>query len=143
MVDLNFTLVVQLLMFLGFLWVMDRWVLRPLLKTMDARDRAISDDKEQAQADQDTAESLEHEYAAALAAAHQKAHKKVADSLREVQDSHVAQRNALREKQQEEVARTREEAKAFVEQQRSAFPDMSKAIAHDMMRQLGLGDNAS
>ena len=143
MVDLNFTLVVQLLLFLGFLWAMDLWVLRPLLKTMDARERTISDDKGQAQADQDTAESLEQKYAATLAVAHQKAHRKLTEALREVQDRHVEQRDALRAKQQEEAARSKEEAKAFVEQQRIAFPELSKAIAHDMMRQLGLGDTAS
>ncbi|MCK5862267.1 MAG: ATP synthase F0 subunit B [Candidatus Hydrogenedentes bacterium] len=143
MVDINFTLVVQLLLFLGFLWVMDRWVLRPLLKTMDMREHTVNDDKEQAQEAQDVAESLEQEYAASLASAHQKAHKKTAESLREVQDDHVAHRSTLREKQEKEVALTREEAQTLVEQQRSDFPDLSKTIARDMMRQLGLGGDVS
>lgn len=142
MVDLNFTLVVQLLMFLGFLWLMDRWVLRPLLKTMDRREHEIVDNKEQAQTDQTAAEQIENEYAAALAAAHQKAHKKVADSLRVLQDAHNEQRIALRDSQQEESARVKAEAQAAVEQQRSSFPELSHAIADAMMGQLGLGDNA-
>ena len=143
MVDLNFTLVVQLLMFLGFLWVMDRWVLRPLLQVMDKRERTINDDKEQAQTDQEAAESLEHEYAASLASAHQKAHKKVAESLRSLQDEHLKQRIALRDTQQQEVAQAREEAQAKLDEQRGAFPEMSKAIAGAMMNQLGLGGDAS
>ena len=143
MVDLNFTLVVQLLMFLGFLWVMDRWVLRPLLKTMDKRERTINDDKEQALTDQEAAEALENEYAAALASAHQKAHKKVAIALRTRQEEQLEQRNTLRDVQQQEVAQTREAAEAEINKQRDAFPEMSKAIAIAMLNQLGLGDDAS
>ncbi len=142
MVDLNFTLVVQLLMFLGFLWLMDRWVLRPLLKTMDMREHEIVDNKEQAQTDQTAAEQIENEYAAALAAAHQKAHKKVSDSLRVLQDAHNEQRIALRDTQQEESARVKAEAQAAVEQQRGSFPELSHAIADAMMGQLGLGGDA-
>lgn len=142
MVDLNFTLVVQLLMFLGFLWVMDRWVLRPLLKTMDMREHEIVDNKEQAQADQAAAEQIENEYAAALATAHQKAHKKVADSLRVLQDEHIEQRNRLRNTQQEEAARARQEAQTAVEEQRGRFPELSHAIADAMMGRLGLGEDA-
>ncbi len=143
MVDLNFTLVVQLLMFLVFLWAMTRWVLRPLLGTMDERETTITADKEQAQTDQETAEQLEQEYAAALAAAHQQAHQKVAEALHEVQSSQIDERNDLRREQQEEIAQAREEANAFVEQQRETFPDLSKAIADAMLHHLGLGGDAS
>ena len=143
MVDLNFTLVVQLIIFLGFLWAMQRWVLRPLLKTMDERDRGMTEDKERAQADQEAAEELEREYAAVLAAAYQKAHQKIFESLRAVQDSHGAERNALRESQQSEIAATREETAGFIEQQRGSFTELSGAIAQAMMRQLGFGGDAS
>ncbi|HDP36020.1 MAG TPA: hypothetical protein ENN29_13030 [Candidatus Hydrogenedentes bacterium] len=143
MVDLNFTLVVQLLMFLGFLWVMERWVLRPLLKTMDERHRGMAEDKEQAQADEETAETLENQYAAELAAAHQKAHQKISESLRAVQERHMAERNSLRESQQAEIAVVQEEAERAIEQQRDRFPELSSAIAQAMMRRLGLGGDAS
>ncbi len=139
MVDLNFTLVVQLLMFLGFLWLMDHFVLRPLLKIIDKREGAINEDKEHAQADQVDAERLEQEYANALASAHVKANNMVAKALRGIQDEHNAQCNSLRETQQQEVNRIRKEAKALVSEQRSAFPEFGKTIAQTMMNRLGLG----
>jgi F-type H+-transporting ATPase subunit b len=142
MVDLNFTLVVQLLMFLGFLWLMDHWVLRPLLKTMDMREHDIDDNKEQAQADQSAAEQIENEYAAALATAHQKANKKVANSLRILQDAHNEQRDTLRNAQHEEVARIRRESQAAVETQRGSFTELSHVITDAMMGRLGLGEDA-
>ncbi len=143
MVDLNFTIVVQLLMFLVFLWAMTRWVLRPLLQTMDDRESSMTQDKEQAQADQEAAEEIEQKYAALLASAHQRAHQTIEEALREAQNNHLEQRNGVRREQQEEIAQAQEQANAFLEQQRKEFPALSKDIAREMMRQLGVGGDAS
>ncbi len=143
MVDLNFTIVVQLLMFLVFLWAMTRWVLRPLLAVMDDRDSGIDHEKEQTQADQETAEKLEMEYAAALAAAHKRAHQTLEEALRETQNSHIEKRNVVRREQQEEMEKAREEANAFLEKQRTKFSKLSEDVAHAMMQRLGLREDAS
>ncbi len=143
MVDLNFTLVVQLLMFLGFLWAMNRWVLQPLLQFMDEREQTMAQAREQADTDQQTAENLEQEYAAALASLHRKAHQKVMDEVRVVQDRNLKDREKVRQRHGEEVAEVRQEAHDFVAQERNAYPQLSQEIAENMMDRLGLGGNAS
>ena len=143
MVDLNFTLVVQLLMFLGFLWAMNRWVLQPLLKFMDEREQQMAQARKQAEEDQETAGALEQEYAAALALAHRKAHQKVMEALRAVQERNLESRDEVRRAHETEVAGARDEARAFVEQERGAYPQLSRDLAEAMMARLGLGGRAS
>ena len=143
MVDLNFTLVVQLLMFLGFLWAMNRWVLRPLLQFMDEREQTMAQAREQAETDQQTAETLEQEYAAALAAIHRKAHQKVMEAVRVAQNHNLEDRESVKQRHSAEVAEVRREAHDFVEQERNAYPQLSQDIAENMMARLGLGGNAS
>lgn len=142
MVDLNFTLVVQLLMFLGFLWAMNRWVLQPLIKFMDDRERQMAQAVEQAEIDQKTAEMLERDYAATLAAVHRKAHQRIMEALRAAQTNNQEDRETVRRRHEQEVAQARKEAEALIERERQAYAPLSHALAEAMMARLGMGDEA-
>lgn len=142
MVDLNFTLIVQLLMFLGFLWAMNRWVLQPLLKFMDEREHQMVQAREQTEADQEAAELLEHEYAAAVAEAHRKAHQKVMEALQAAQARNLESRDELRRRQEEEVAEMRVAAQSFIERERAKYSELSRDLARAMLARLGMGDSA-
>ncbi|HOH51273.1 MAG TPA: hypothetical protein PLI98_11085, partial [Candidatus Hydrogenedentes bacterium] len=73
MLSLDFTLVVELLLFLLFLWGTNRAVLRPLLRTMDARQLRMEQDRADAEAAARRAAELDAVYDRRLAAIHREA----------------------------------------------------------------------
>lgn len=143
MVDINFTLLMHLPLFLVFLWAMKRWVFRPLLVIMDKRDQEMVEAKEQTGQNQKEAVQLEQEYAAVLAKAHRKAHGTIARALREVHEQQLQEREAARKAQEEAVAQARQEALAQVEQAQAALPEISCQVAADVLARMGLGSAAS
>jgi F-type H+-transporting ATPase subunit b len=73
MVNINFTIVIELGLFLLFLWLTNKTVVRPLLRTMDARQEKIDQDKAAAETERQEAKRLEALYLDRLTAAHQEA----------------------------------------------------------------------
>jgi len=73
MVTLNATLLVELVLFLGFLWVLRRIVFRPLLALMDARTDKVTGDRVGAEADREAAERMKARYIDTLTRTNQEA----------------------------------------------------------------------
>jgi F-type H+-transporting ATPase subunit b len=71
MIVLNFTLVVQLLLFLLFLYVTNKFVIRPLLVVMDARSAELEDDVAAAEADSKEAAQIDANVKERLVNVHQ------------------------------------------------------------------------
>ena len=69
MVTLNFTIVVQLGLFLIFLWSVNRLVFGPVLITLDQRNEKLADDEVSTETDSRKAGELEGSYLAEMSAA--------------------------------------------------------------------------
>lgn len=138
MVDLNFTLVLQLVLFLVFVWAMKRWIYRPLLQVMDERERCMTEAKEKTKEDQQEAASMEEQYAFALAQSYRKANQVVVSSLQKKQSTLMEDRVRVRREHDGEVSAVRAEMNAVIDQEREAFPELTQTIAQAMVTRLGL-----
>lgn len=143
MVSINFTIFVQLALFLLFLWGMQKWVLGPMLQAMDAREEAIDANKAAAQEDTQTAEALEAEYARSMAHARRDS----ANILREAQATAMQRRNERIRQRRDEVdaivAQHGAEAAKLVEAERPAFDSLVPKIADAMLARLKTEESAS
>ena len=62
MVTINATLLVELILFLVFLWGTQRYILTPVLKNMDERTDSIENDHAQAESNTTASVALEKKY---------------------------------------------------------------------------------
>ena len=142
MVTINFTIVVQLLLFLVFLWGLQRWVLAPMLAAMDEREEVIATNKQTAQEDRKAAEKLEAEYARSLALARREA----ANVLRSGQAQALKRRNEMIRARRDEVDRLvlehSEGAFKQVEAERAVFDSVVPGLAEAMLARLHANQKA-
>jgi len=143
MIALNFTLVVQLLLFLLFLYVTNKVVLRPLLKTMDARSAKVEKDTAAAEADSREAERVEGAVKNRLTGIHQEE----ALRLRKARhDEYQENRETLEEMKRRANAGVdayRAQMDRRVEEERRNYPQLVPAIVEAMDRQVNTEGNAS
>lgn len=142
MVTLNFTIVLEVGLFLLFLFGMARWVFRPALATLDAREALVERNRASAETALREAESLEDEYRQAVARMRHEADEAVRDARRKALDDLAAQ---MLEKQREADARIhaiREESARLRETQRADMERLAPELAEAIARQLGVGDGA-
>jgi F-type H+-transporting ATPase subunit b len=141
MVTINFTIVVQLALFLTFLFGLQKWVLAPMLKTMDDREDTITTNKKSAQIDRKAAEELETEYARSIAQARRDA----SNVLRNAQAQALLRRNEQIRKRREEVDAVvmahGEEALQQVEAQRAHFGAVVPLVTEAMLARLRVKEN--
>ena len=139
MVTINFTVVVELGLFLLFLWGTGRFVLRPLLKSVDEREAAVESDQQQAETDTIAAEKIEKQYASELVAARRGADER----FREARTTTLrSQANIVTKRQHEGdgvVAATRAEADAQVDAERASFEQLAEDLAQTLSAKLGVG----
>jgi F-type H+-transporting ATPase subunit b len=121
MVTLNLTLFIEVGLFLLFLAAMNRYVLRPLLGVMDARETQVQTDRETAVKASEEAVRLERDYRAHLAAAHRQASIQLGRAHREAQEVHTQKVNELRRVEVEQLKAARAEAREQVHAQREHY----------------------
>jgi F-type H+-transporting ATPase subunit b len=142
MVTINFTIVVQLLLFLVFLWGLQRWVIAPMLATIDEREDTIATNKQTAQDDRKAAEQLEAEYARSLA----QARRESANLLRSGQAQALHRRNEMIRARRDEVdvlvAAHADEARKLVEAERASFDQLTPGLADAIHARLRTKENA-
>ena len=138
MVTLNLTLFVQLILFLTFLWVLNRLVLSPLLRTMDEREEGIVQAEAAAESDENEAERVEADYARSIAEARRTATLRALEARRAA----LAERNELlgarRTEADSAIERVREEALAQVQAEERHCEALAPEIADAMGGHLGL-----
>lgn len=136
MVTLNFTLLVELVLFLIFLWGTARFILRPVLTTIDERANAIASNEEQAESNEKAAEELEETYAHRLSELHHQADSTYRDARRDATQNHLARIAAKREEADQAIADVHRAAAEEVDSQRdviqSAVPDVADLIARQL-----------
>ena len=143
MVVLNFTLIVELVLFLTFLWGITVLIIRPMLKTMDDRETSITENLSTAESDDADAEGLEKRYARELAGARRAANQDFRDARRVALDKHAAQLADKRRQADNTVLLLRKQAMAKIEEDRPAFRKLVPDLANLFAKQLGIGRDSS
>jgi F-type H+-transporting ATPase subunit b len=103
MLDINWTLPVALVSVIVFLVLMNRVLFRPLLQFMDARDKRIRDDLDEAARLRQQAESALTAYESALGSAR-----------RDMTEQALAVQRTMEAKQREQIEQARNEAHTLV-----------------------------
>jgi len=143
MVTINLTIVVQVVLFLLFLWVVNKLVFQRVLHRLDERDYYLKQNAEGAKEDAQTAKSLEAEYARELSTARRAA---TVEFERE--------REAAMNERNERLARARQEGdaavmaveregKAQIEEQRPQFDTLAAQVTELMAERLRLKGGGS
>ncbi len=143
MVTLNLTLFVIAAMFLVFLWAMNLWVFRPLLKVMDARDDQFEDDRGKAESEAESAHALEREYASAVAVIHREASHTAYHAKRAAQEAHNQRVAELKKREERELAEVRDAAMKEVAEERRHYPELVAQLAGTLAGQMGLEGHGS
>lgn len=139
MVTLNLTIVVEVVLFLVFLWAMKIFVFTPLLKVMDDRDVRIDTNREKAQTEAAGAKKLEREYASKVAAIHRESSHRIVEAHREAQAAHSDRVAALKQQEEKELADVHAEAMRQVQAEREHYPELTASLAEAVAKRLALG----
>ncbi len=139
MVSINATLVIELILFLIFLWGTKTFFLRPMLDTMDKRESRLQEDEECVERDTSDAEKMEDEYDHAIDRTQRKIHEKVEKERRSAIERQL---NTLMEHRREgdkEVSQVRDAALKQVEDERQKFASLKPQIVSTIAKRLGIG----
>lgn len=139
MVTLNFTLLIELILFLIFLWGTARFILRPVLESIDARQEAIAQDEESAEANEQAANELEETYSQRVSELHHKADATFQDARREATQAHLARIAAKREDSDKAIAEVQQDAADQIKSQRDTIRSSVPEVAELIARQLKSG----
>jgi F-type H+-transporting ATPase subunit b len=120
-VTINLTIVIQVLLFLAFMWAMNRWVFAPVLELLDTRHERVQQDKSEAERAQKDAVQLERKYAVELAAIHREASHKVVEAHRTAQEAHNQRVLELKREADAELLEVHDQAMAQVGEQRQHY----------------------
>lgn len=140
MVTINLTLVIEVGLFLIFLWGTARFILRPVLRTLDERDAVIEQDQAQAAVDMEEANTLEGQSARKLLDIRQRTDEAHRDARHETRKGHVEAVARANESADQAVAEAHDEAIRLVAGQRNALekavPEVADLIA-ERLRSVG------
>jgi F0F1-type ATP synthase membrane subunit b/b' len=136
MIALNFTLLIQLALFLIFLWGTNKIVFRPLLRTMDARAGKIESDRASAEADTKEAQRLESLYKERLTNVHQVSAQRLHKARLEAYQENRRALGELKRRSDLEIATYRATMEEDVEVERRKFPELLPGITEAMDRRV-------
>ena len=142
MVTINLTLLIELGLFLVFLWGTQRYILAPVVKNLDDREDSIQADH--AVADQNTheSESFEQEYRHEIALIRWQSDDQVRSAQHESQQEHQSFLIAERAKAEEAVSLVRDEAQAMARGQQSAMDAAIPELIEKITTKLRSGGNS-
>ena len=143
MVNINFTLIVETGLFLVFLLLMYAYVLRPLLKLMDARAEQVSEDEAAAERLESEYQDAERNYRLSLAGIHQRAAQQVAEAKRSAQARNNEEIHALKAAGAERMSALLKEVREEVRQQRAVSGEVVAVIKEELSAKLGFGKELS
>ena len=132
MIDFNLTLVVQLALFLLFLWGTNALAIRPILKAMDGRAEKIAGDRQAAAEEKRAADELQARWQRDLLEAKRALNDDYRKARRAEQEAH-AQALAERRRQADgDLAALRAELDETIARERQAYdrlvPDVAQAM---------------
>jgi F-type H+-transporting ATPase subunit b len=143
MVTINLTIVVQLVLFLLFLWAANTLVFRPVLRRLDEREHYVEQNATAAKEDAKAAESLESEYAVELSTVRRAATVRFEREREAAMDERNQRLARARQDGDQAVMAVEREGKAQIEAQRSQFDVLAAEISDLMAKRLYLKGGAS
>ena len=138
MVSINFTLLVLVAMFLGFLWAMHRFIFAPLLALMDARNEQIVEDKRFAASTAAEAAALEDQYAGRIALLHREASLRLIRAHRQSQEEHNAQVTAFKAQGEQEIRGLSKTLAAQIQAQQDEVKQLGREVCGFLAAKLEL-----
>ncbi|MDO4179384.1 MAG: F0F1 ATP synthase subunit B [Phascolarctobacterium sp.] len=139
MVNINATLIAQILNFLFLVFILAKFAFKPLCAMMDARKEKIAGDLEAADKAKADAEAVKAEYAAKLADARQEAQAIIDNARKTAQAAHDKIMADTKAEQEQVIAAAKEsialEQKKAMEQVRAQVIDLSMAVAGKIVEQ--------
>jgi len=142
MVTLNLTLVVELVLFLLFLWGTHAFILNPTVKNLDDREEMVEGDLQQARVDTQEAEKLEATYQQETGRIYREADAAYREAFRKANQDHLEFLSSEREIADQAVAVVRQSAQAEADEARPALLETKPEI-QALMAQSILGQNQS
>lgn len=143
MVSLNLTLFIQLGLFLIFLWGTHVFILKPVLRMRDERQKSVEDDFASAREANKKACEIEAEYSAEIASARRAVTTRIEEARRAAQSRRIQKLAERRAAADQEVEAVRKDALALAEQQRPACEQSVPELSRRMQERLGLGGSES
>lgn len=126
MVDVNGTLLIQILNFVILCAILGHFCYKPVLKVLDDRKNRIKNDLDNAAKSKEDAEKLKESYEAALRDAQAKAQEIVDKAVKEAK----VQAQAQIDEAHEAIAKTKEQASLQIERERKdALEDLKAQVA--------------
>ena len=132
MVQLNFTLVVEMVLFWVFYGVTKRFFFRPVLRTMDAREGKVREDHEAAEETAEAAAALETQYSDTRAEAHHDATHRVRISHNEALEKSLDGLQALRADKDAELDAYRDSLQKHLEGERRQYAGLAPGLVETM-----------
>lgn len=132
MVSLNFTLVVELILFLLFLWGTNRFILRPTVKTIDEREELVQRNEELTAHDLADAEALEQQYAARLSELYRQTEDRVRAARHAANNARIDRIQQSMRQADAEITRFREELMARVDEQTPEARRLATQVAEEI-----------
>lgn len=142
MVTINLTLLVELGLFLVFLWGTQKYILAPVVKNLDDREDSIQADHAVADRNTHEAESFEQEYRHEIALIRRQSDDQVRSAQQESQQEHQSFLIAERAKAEEAVSKVRDEAQAMARDQQSAMDAAIPELVEEITTKLRSGGNS-
>lgn len=131
MVNINATLIAQILNFLFLVFILAKFVYKPLLNVMEARKNKIASDLEAADTAKAEAEAVKAEYAAKLADARQEAQAIIENARKNAQAAHDKIMAETKAEQDQVVAAAKEAIE--LEKQKALADVRAQVISLSMM----------
>jgi F-type H+-transporting ATPase subunit b len=138
MVTLNLTIIVEVVLFLVFLWALNRWIFSPVVEHMDSRDARLEEDRAKSVSESEQAEALEKDYARRIASINREAVLRINRELREAQQNHLRQINEFRKTEEQELAGVRAAVNRQIEAEREQFPELAAGLSRAIAGKIGL-----
>lgn len=129
MVSLNLTIFIELGLFLLFLWVVNRIIVRPVLQMLDERAERIAGDREATRKDREASEKLNAQYAGEIYAARRAAAQAVEEARRTATAARVEAITTRRHQSDTELAAVRQEALRQIDNQRTEMEAAARDLA--------------
>ncbi len=139
MVSPNLTFFIEVSLFLLFLWGTARFILRPVLRSLDERTESLEHAREQTEEDTHQAGALEGDYLKKLSDIRGQADETYHEARRDTLKGHMEAIADAREWADQAVAEVREEARGLIEGQHTAIQDAVPEIADLIARRLQSG----
>lgn len=139
MVTLNGTLVVELVLFLVFLWGVHRLVFRPTFDVMDKRAATMEEDRKAAKRARYEADTMEQEYRQAISAVRHHAQEHLRLVRQKAQNAAVEKISEQKRAADKEVESVRQVAAKHIAGQREQFDRLTPELAEVIRVRLSLG----